>query len=132
MKRWSTIQLFEDMLKIIAGTITNYILLRSGCHCRVHRTWYHGILVGWILYFFSHLADERGQAITDVTKVKASLRETRSRVGYRLQGCRQPSFNEDDMSRQIRQIIPVIREYLQEKNWLRDKNKPTRPVFHIL
>ena len=66
------------------------------------------------------------------TKVKASLRETRSRLGYRLRGCRQPSFNEDDMSRQIRQIIPVIREYLQEKNWLRDKNKPTRPVFHIL
>ena len=51
------------------------------------------------------------------TKVKAFLRETRSRLGYRLQGCRQPSFNEDDMSRQIRQIIPVIREYLQEKNW---------------
>jgi len=43
------------------------------------------------------------------TKVKVSLRETRSRLGYRLQGCRQPSSTEDDMSGQTRRIVPVIR-----------------------
>jgi len=99
-------------------------------HCRVHRTWHH-VLAGWILDFFSHLASEQGYS-SDYwhTKVKVSLRETRSsRLGYRLQGCRQPSST-GGWHERTDQTDRTGNSWIVAKNAdILDENKPTRPVF---
>lgn len=93
-----------------------------------------GVLIGWILYFFSHLADERGRATPRLPTYESQGLSSGDPVSSRLSTPRlSATFLHRGWHEQTDQTDRTGNSWIVAKKAdTLDESKPTRPVFHAV